>query len=88
MKIVSEHKADSTYPIVSAASVIAKVERDEAVKKLSEEFGELGSGYPGDEITINFLKKYLLQNNVMPNCVRKSWQTIKVLQNERYQTKL
>ena len=28
----SEHKADVNYPIVSAASVIAKIERDEAIQ--------------------------------------------------------
>ncbi len=87
-KIVSEHKADVNYPIVSAASVLAKVERDEAIKKISGEFGEVGSGYPGDEATIKFLKNYLLHNNAFPGFVRKSWQTISDLQQEKYQKKL
>src|SRR3989338_1156096 len=88
VKIVSEHKADVNYPIVSAASVIAKEERDGAIKKICAEFGELGSGYPHDEITIKFLKNYLLQHNVLPGFVRKSWQTIEVLQKEKFQRKL
>lgn len=88
VKIISEHKADSNYPIVSAASVIAKVERDEAIKKLADEYGEIGSGYPHDETTIKFLKKYLLQHNMFPSFARKSWQTIKVMQDKRFQTKL
>lgn len=88
VKIVSEHRADYNYPIVSAASVIAKVERDAAIRKISSEFGEIGSGYPGDEATISFLKKYLLNNNELPGFVRKSWQTIRFLQDEKYQKKL
>ena len=88
VKIISEHKADMNYPIVSAASVIAKVERDEEIKKLSKEYGEVGSGYPGDEKTINFLKKYLAKNKCVPKCARTAWQTIKRLDAERFQTKL
>ncbi|HLC79087.1 MAG TPA: ribonuclease HII [archaeon] len=87
-KIVSEHKADVNYPIVSAASVIAKVERDGEIKKISAQFGQIGSGYPADEITIKFLKNYLLQNNDLPKFVRKSWQTISDLQEEKFQKKL
>ena len=44
-KIVAEHKADKTYSVVSAASIIAKVERDQAIEKLSEKYkiiGEMG----------------------------------------------
>lgn len=87
-RIVSEHKADQNYPVVSAASVIAKVERDGVIKKIAQEYGELGSGYPGDEATIMFLKKYLLQHSVLPPFVRKSWQTIGALESERFQKKL
>ncbi len=88
VKIISEHKADLNYPIVSAASIIAKVERDRAIRKISGEFGEVGSGYPGDEATISFLKKYFINNSEVPGFVRKSWQTIKDLQEKKYQKKL
>ena len=87
-KIISEHKADANYPIVSAASILAKVERDAAIKKLSVEFGEIGSGYSHDAVTIKFLKKYFLKHNTFPVFARKSWQTIKVMQEERFQKKL
>jgi len=87
-KIVSEHKADFNYPICSAASILAKVERDRAIKKLAKEFGPMGSGYPGDENTIKFLRNYLLQNNTMPEFARKSWQTIANLESERFQKKI
>ncbi|HIH09109.1 MAG TPA: ribonuclease HII [Candidatus Diapherotrites archaeon] len=88
VKIISEHKADVNYPIVSASSIIAKVERDAEIKKISEEFGNVGSGYPHDEITIRFLKNYLANHTIMPRFVRQSWQTINALQEEKFQKKL
>ncbi|MCK4883786.1 MAG: ribonuclease HII [Candidatus Diapherotrites archaeon] len=87
-RIISEHKADLNYPVASAASIIAKVERDDAIKELAKEYGEMGSGYPGDENTIKFLRKYFLEHSKMPNFARKSWQTIANLENERFQKKL
>jgi len=88
VKIKSEHKADVNYPIVSAASILAKVERDEAIKKIAQEYGDIGSGYSHDDVTIKFLKKYFLKHNKFPNFVRESWQTIKVMRDEKFQTKL
>ncbi len=87
-KIISEHKADANYPVVSAASIIAKVERDDEIKKIAEKFGPVGSGYPGDENTIKFLRKYFQENNIMPDIARMSWQTVKNLQDEKFQKKL
>ena len=39
VKIFSTHKADQKYPIVSAASIVAKCERDAEIAKISEEYG-------------------------------------------------
>ena len=55
-RIISKHKADRIYPIVSAASIIAKVERDREVANLRLEHGDFGSGYLTDEKTMIFLK--------------------------------
>lgn len=75
-KIVSEHKADSKYVIVSAASIIAKTERDAVIKKLHEKYGDFGSGYPTDPKSIAFLKD-LIQNDVeLPFFVRRSWESV------------
>src|SRR5208282_1818090 len=41
VKIISEHHADRTYPIVSAASIIAKVTRDSAIASLHVQYGIL-----------------------------------------------
>ena len=50
--IDSRHRHDETNPAVSAASVLAKVERDELVRALESELGsQIGSGYPNDPAT-------------------------------------
>ena len=77
LKIVSEHKADITYPIVSAASIIAKVERDQAISNLQKKHGNLGCGYPSDSNTINFLGDWIRKFGSYPDFVRKSWKTSK-----------
>lgn len=73
--IVSRHKADSLYEIVGAASIVAKVTRDRLVEKMAEEFGSVGSGYPSDPVTIQFLTDFIRANGVPPTCARRSWQT-------------
>lgn len=75
LNVIAEHKADDKYPIVSAASIIAKVERDMEIEKLRKEYRDIGSGYPSDPKTIAFLKKYSYEN--LPDFVRKSWATVK-----------
>jgi len=77
LKIVSEHKADITYPIVSAASIIAKVERDMAISHLQKKYGNLGSGYPSDSNTTKFLSDWIRKFDCYPDFVRKSWKTSK-----------
>jgi ribonuclease HII len=76
-KIVSEHKADRTYPVVSAASVIAKVERDREIALLREKYGDFGTGYLTDQKTTQFLQEWLKTNREYPDCVRKSWKPAK-----------
>jgi ribonuclease HII len=71
--IISKHKADRTFPVVSAASIIAKVERDKEIETLKIEFGDFGSGYLTDDKTIGFLKHLLDANGDYPSCIRKSW---------------
>ena len=90
VEIVSEHKADATYPIVSAASIIAKVERDRAIQELAEKYGDMGSGYVTDPKTIAFLERWLATHGSYPRFVRKSWKPAKELRNnaKAKQTKL
>ncbi len=70
-ELVIEHKADLKYVIVSAASIVAKVTRDNEIKKIQEKIKEpIGSGYPSDPVTINFLEK---NHNSYPKIFRKEW---------------
>lgn len=79
-KFVAEHKADVNYPIVGAASIIAKVERDRRIRELEKELGmEIGSGYPADPHTMNFLRKWMQTHKDIPPWVRKSWRTAREL---------
>lgn len=79
VEIISTHHADRIYPIVSAASIVAKVKRDECIFELAKNFGSIGSGYPSDFRTINFLEKCLQDHMEFPSFVRKSWKTVKRL---------
>ncbi len=78
--VVAEHKADANYPIVGAASILAKVVRDRLIERLAEEVGEIGSGYPADERTINALKDPVKRQKLKGH-IREKWSTMdRVLQ--------
>ena len=87
-RIVSEHKADVNYPVVSAASIIAKVHRDARIEELKREYGEIGSGYAHDPLTVKFLREYYSGHGDFPPIVRRSWKTLKNILNELAQTSL
>ena len=70
-EIISEHKADVNHPIVSAASILAKVTRDKEIQKIKDKLEiNFGSGYPSDPLTVDFLEKnYKKYENIF----RKTW---------------
>ncbi len=82
-RIVSKHKADRIYPVVSAASIIAKVERDREVAALRALHGDFGSGYLTDEKTMVFLRTLLEKHDEYPSFVRKSWKPAKKAKSEK-----
>jgi len=87
-KIISKHQADKYYPVVSAASIFAKVQRDQAIEEIKQKIGKnIGSGYPADPQTKKFLRSYYAKNKKFPLFVRESWDTIKKLKKEFAQTK-
>lgn len=75
LELRAEHHADSTFAVVSAASVVAKVARDDHIAALAAEHGELGSGYAGDQTTRSFLAEYVADHGELPAFARASWQT-------------
>ena len=82
-KIISRHKADKIFPVVSAASIIAKVERDREIAALKATFGDFGSGYLTDNKTMVFLKQWMQTHVEYPDCVRESWKPAKQVKNQR-----
>lgn len=74
-KIVCEHKADFYYPVVSAASIIAKTTRDAEIEKIKKQIGiDFGSGYPSDPYTVKFLKEHA-KDFKKERIFRESWST-------------
>jgi ribonuclease HII len=74
-----EPKADHTYPVVGAASIVAKTARDEALADLVETHGPLGSGYPSDPKTRAWLTAHAATRAPWPPFVRTRWGTIRDL---------
>ncbi len=77
--VEARHGADEDDALVGAASIVAKVARDAHVEALAADYderhGDLGSGYPSDPATREFLRGYVEATGELPNCARASWQT-------------
>lgn len=72
IKFVVTKKADSLYPIVSCASICAKVSRDISLKTQLE---NCGSGYPADPATVAWLRGNIDKLFGWGPLVRYSWST-------------
>jgi ribonuclease HII len=87
--LVVENYADETYPVVGAASIIAKVERDKAVEEIKRKEGiDFGIGYSHDNRTVEFVKKLIKERKELPNYVRQSWITTQLLKKSSWQRKI
>ncbi|MFA5953488.1 MAG: ribonuclease HII [Candidatus Pacearchaeota archaeon] len=88
LEVVCEHKADKNYPVVSAASILAKCEREREMEKLRKIYGEeIGTGYPADPLTCRFLEKNVKKLKDK-GIFRKTWETWKNAENNANQEKL
>jgi len=86
VKIISEHKADLKYVVVGAASILAKVVRDRRIVEIERVIKKkIGSGYPSDPKTKEFLEKNYKKH---PEFIRKSWASYQNLIKKKGQSRL
>ncbi|MHA1684521.1 MAG: ribonuclease HII [Promethearchaeota archaeon] len=82
VEVIAMHKCDEKITCVGAASIIAKTTRDGIIEDLKEEFGKIGSGYPSDGRTRDFIKEYYLTYGKFPPFARMTWGTMDKLKKE------
>lgn len=84
LDITVKPKADALFPIVSAASIAAKVTRDRTLqtwkfREIVLTSTDFGSGYPSDEHTQKWLKKNVDKVFGFPSLVRFSWKPVHLI---------
>jgi ribonuclease HII len=70
------HQADEKFTVVGAASILAKTASDKQYIAFRKQYGDFGSGRPGDPATRFFVWKH--RKNPLP-IIMVSWQTYKQL---------
>ena len=79
-RLHSMHHADSVSVAVSAASIIAKVTRDREIQEIRNRYGPgIGSGYPSDRSTMEFIRAWVSENGSPPEFARKSWKPLRTI---------
>ena len=86
--IIAENYCDERYPVCSAASIIAKVDRDREIEKIKKIVGfDFGVGYSHDARSIEFVKKSLKEKKHL-EFIRHSWVTVDGLKSKKEQKTL
>ncbi|MBM3229596.1 ribonuclease HII [Candidatus Parvarchaeota archaeon] len=76
LHIISQNKAEDRFPCVAAASIVAKVERDNLIESIKQETGfDFGSGYTSDPLTIKFLETHANDPKIK-QYLRWKWKTL------------
>ncbi|KAJ8025959.1 Ribonuclease H2 subunit A [Holothuria leucospilota] len=89
LEITVTPKADAKFPIVSAASICAKVVRDRTIKSWKFVEGtvssceDYGSGYPSDPATKKWLSENLDPVFGFPRFIRFSWSTASTIMDKK-----
>jgi ribonuclease HII len=78
-RIYCLHHADCLNVVVSAASIVAKIIRDNEVQRIRKTYHDIGSGYPSDKKTMFFIKKWLTRYKSAPHFARKSWRPLRIM---------
>ena len=76
------HKMELKSKVVAAASIIAKVTRDNIIEEIKKKYGDIGPGYMSNIITQKFLKENWEKH---PEIFRKSWISWKNHKNHKEQ---
>ena len=86
-KLRSMHHADRINTVVSAASIVAKIARDEAIENIRKTHSNIGSGYPSDNKTMGFIREWIFKHKYPPSFARKSWRPLRQMleQIDQYQ---
>jgi ribonuclease HII len=80
--VVSRHGMDSQNVVAGAASILAKVKRDDAISAIEARLGiRIGSGYPSDPLTREAVRE-LVSEELPHECLRWSWSTVADAWNE------
>jgi len=87
-KVHSMHHADAINIVVSAASIVAKITRDQEIQRIRNKYRSIGSGYPSDEQTMRFIRRWVTKNGSAPEFARKSWKPLKLMLEQTAQCKL
>ncbi|HKU49499.1 MAG TPA: ribonuclease HII [Nitrososphaera sp.] len=88
-RLHSLHHADSLNIAVSAASIIAKITRDQEIQEIRNRYGpEIGSGYPSDSTTMDFIRKWVATTGGAPEFARKSWKPVREMLEQTAQCTL
>ncbi len=77
VKLIVKNYLDESIPVVSAASIIAKVERDKEIEEIKKKVKfDFGVGYSHDERTRAFIEKILQTEEEPPSYLRIHWETV------------
>jgi ribonuclease HII len=87
-KVHSMHHADAINVVVSAASIVAKITRDQEVQHIRNKYRRIGSGYPSDDRTMRFIRRWVNKNGAAPEFARKSWKPLRLMLEHMTQVKL
>ncbi len=86
IELIVEHKADRNFYAVSAASILAKVTREEEVEKIEKKIGQkIGTGYMSNPQCQKFVKENFDKHSEL---FRKSWIPYKKQIEQKEQKKL
>jgi len=88
-ELIVKNFLDESIPVVSAASIIAKTERDKSIEEIKRKVNfDFGVGYSHDKRTIEFIDKLIKERKDLPPFIRQSWITTQVLKENSLQRKI